>query len=434
LEVVAGDLNGNIYAWKASDDDSDGRADSLPGFPMHIGDQVSMTPVISNFKNDSTHLEIFVGTSDGNWAFIDSGGMWDSGSYSERIVGLATANTESINLILTENSQRGCLRRTDSENCLAEIYSVDNFPPVVGDINRDGKLEVIVLSGDGEIYVWDIEGDILSGFPVLVGDIRSSPVLGDIDKDGYLEIIFCGDNKIYAYNYNGTLVTNFPVILDRVESVGSISSAPILADLDGDERVEIIFGLEDGRIFALQGDGFRFPLFPLALNGEIISSGIVLNDSTEKINYVKRNLFFKTEDGLVYGFSLDFDSTGWDEKTPWTMYGFNSGHINRQPLLPPDIPVYAGLMPQKRVYNYPNPAQDETTIRYFLSKDATVNIKIYDLSGDLVTEASQMGKANTENEYPWDCSKYASGVYLCRVEAKSAEGKSVAFCKIALVK
>jgi hypothetical protein len=51
-----------------------------------------------------------------------------------------------------------------------------------------------------------------------------------------------------------------------------------------------------------------------------------------------------------------------------------------------------------------------------------------------VAEASQMGRSNTENEYKWDCSKYASGVYLCRVEAKSSEGKKVAFCKIALVK
>jgi hypothetical protein len=151
--------------------------------------------------------------------------------------------------------------------------------------------------------------------------------------------------------------------------------------------------------------------------------------------YMKRDLFFKTEDGLVYGFSMDVRNRDGMEKTPWLMYGYNSGHTNSLPLnLLPDIPVYADLMPDKSVYNYPNPAKDETTIRYFLSRDAQVDIKIYDLSGDLVAQASQSGKANTENEYKWNCSKYASGVYLCRVEAKSDNGKNVAFCKVALVK
>jgi hypothetical protein len=300
-------------------------------------------------------------------------------------------------------------------------------------------LDVVVLSGNGEIYAWDVDGNALTGFPVFVGDIKSAPALGDIDGDGYLEILFCGDNKLYAYNYNGTPATDFPVTIDRTESVGSIYSAPVLADLDGDGKTEILFGLKDGRIYAFKDDGLRYPLFPLTLDGEIISSGIVLNDSINKvgesINYVRRNLFFKTQEGLVYGFTLDFSGSDWEEKTPWLMYGYNAGHTNSLPLdLLPLIPVYAELMPERSVYNYPNPAKDETTIRYSLSRDASVDIKIYDLSGDLVAEANQTGKANTENEYKWDCSRYASGVYLCRVEAKSDIGKKVAFCKIALIK
>jgi len=441
LEVSAGDLNGRIYIWRVSDQNLDGRADSLSGFPIiRLGDEILTSPVVSNLIGDSVILEVFVGSAGGIWSIIDKNGSLEGGRYFEKFVGFATTDIDSINIILTENSERGCLRKVGTYNvCIAEIPSLNNFPPVVGDINRDGKLDVVVLSGEGEIYAWDIEGNILTGFPAFVGDISSSPALGDMDGDGYLEIVFCGENRLHSYNYNGTPSTNFPVIIDRVESVGSISSAPILADLDGDGKTEIIFGLKDGRIHAFKNDGSRYSLFPLALDGEIISSGIVLNDSLNMaggdINYVRRNLFFKTEGGLVYGFSLDFQSSDWEETTPWLMYGYNSGHINSLPVnLLPEIPVYAELMPEKRVYNYPNPAQDETTIRYFLSKDARINIKIYDLSGDLVAEASQAGQANTENEYRWDCSRYASGVYLCRVEAKSNDGKQVAFCKIVLIK
>lgn len=439
-EVVAGDLNGKIYIWKTVDMNEDGRADLLADFPVDIGEDISMIPVISDFEGDSIHLEILAGTSNGNLALIDYTGGFNIWSYPEKITGLATTDTDSINFVLTENNQSAHLRRTDDPTgWIKEIASKDNFPPVVGDINRDNKLEVIVLSGDGKIYAWDIEGNLLSGFPVSVGDIRSGPALGDIDADGYLEIVFGGDNKIYAYNYNGALATNFPFTIDKVEPAGAISSTPILGDLNGDANAEILFGLEDGRLFALQGDGSRFTSFPLALSGEITSSGIVLNDSIETYNgviiYMKRDLFFKTGDGLVYGFSLDFHNKDGKEKTPWLMYGYDAGHTNSFPVDSlPEKRVYADLMPEKSVYNYPNPARDETTIRYFLNRDASVDIKIYDLAGDLVAETSQTGRSNTENEYKWDCSKYASGVYLCRVEANSAEGKKVAFCKIALVK
>lgn len=440
LEVVAGDLSGKIYVWKYSDGNSDGRADLLSAFPVRIGDQISMTSVISHFTGDTTHSEIFAGTNDGNWAVVNGNGVKiESGNYSEKITGLATTNVNDVNFILTEDSQRGCLRRSDSSGCIAQIPSIDNFPPVAGDINRDNKLEVVVLSGDGKIYAWDLAGHLVSGFPVLVGDIKSAPVLGDIDGDGYLEIVFCGDNKIYAYNYNGIISTNFPVVLDRAGTAGPIYSAPILGDLDGDGKAEILVGLGNGQVAAFHGDGSRFTSFPLALSSGIVSSGIILNDSVQmsggNVIYMKRDLFFKTGDGLVYGFSMDVTNRDGQEKTPWLMYGYNAGHINSVPSdLLPVVPVYADLMPDKSVYNYPNPAKDETTIRYFLSRDAQVDIKIYDLSGDLVAQANQSGKANTENEYKWDCSKYASGVYLCRVEAKSDNGKNVVFCKVALLK
>jgi M6 family metalloprotease-like protein len=444
LEVVAGDLSGKVYVWRASDGDLDGRADHLFGFPVTVLDQISMAPVISDFQSASPGLEVFVGTKNGGGIKIrltDFTIDMARYNYNESVIGLATTDIDSINFILTENNQSGHLRRitNGTQDWIREIPSTGNFPPVVGDINRDNKLEAVVLSGDGKIYAWDFDGHLLSGFPVLAGDIKSAPILGDIDGDGYLEIVFSGDNKIYSYNYNGIISTNFPVVLDKVGTVGPIYSAPILGDLDGDGKAEILTGLGNGQVAAYHGDGSRFSSFPLALSSGIATSGVVLNDSMimdhgQKI-YNRRDLFFKTEDGMVYGFAFRYIGLGADEETPWPMYGYSAGHINSIPSsLLPVVPVYAELMPDKSVYNYPNPAKDETTIRYFLSRDAQVNIKIYDLSGDLVAQTSQSGKANTENEYKWDCSKYASGVYLCRVEAKSDNGKNVVFCKVALIK
>jgi hypothetical protein len=63
-----------------------------------------------------------------------------------------------------------------------------------------------------------------------------------------------------------------------------------------------------------------------------------------------------------------------------------------------------------------------------------VTIRIYDLSGDLVDEFPGSGHDHTENEMVWDLSDIASGVYLCRVEARGSGGTETAFCKIAVVK
>jgi len=118
------------------------------------------------------------------------------------------------------------------------------------------------------------------------------------------------------------------------------------------------------------------------------------------------------------------------------MYGHDAGHTNYFPkenLLP--IPPDTGdLLPVKTVFNYPNPAKSQTKIRYFLKQDAKVNIRIYDLSGMLVDEFTGPGEGRTHNERTWDCAKFASGVYLCRVEAKSENDNQVVIFKVALVK
>ncbi|MCJ7507312.1 MAG: T9SS type A sorting domain-containing protein, partial [candidate division Zixibacteria bacterium] len=245
----------------------------------------------------------------------------------------------------------------------------------------------------------------------------------------YLEIIMVGDNKVLAYNYNGTLATEFPLIADRGKDIGLIESSPVLADVNGDDLVDIIFGTKDREIMAFDGKGKKVEGFPLSCGAEVNSSGIILDlDQDQNLELLAVAL-----DGFVYAW--DLSSTSNSNKVVWSMYGYDNQHTNSFPLSElPSSPAIGELMPRNLVYNYPNPAKDETYIRYFLSQDADVEIKIYDLAGDLVFRTVQSGFGQTDNEYHWDCSKYASGVYVCRVEAKTINQKVAAFCKIALVK
>jgi len=93
------------------------------------------------------------------------------------------------------------------------------------------------------------------------------------------------------------------------------------------------------------------------------------------------------------------------------------------------------LMPEKTVYNWPNPnIEDYTFIRYYLTRQAEVKIKIFDLAGDFVDDFIGPGQAQTANEVRWNLHNVQSGVYLARIEAKSSDKTEVKIIKIAVVK
>lgn len=77
----------------------------------------------------------------------------------------------------------------------------------------------------------------------------------------------------------------------------------------------------------------------------------------------------------------------------------------------------------KLLQNYPNPFNPATAIRYALPKTSYVKIKIFNLIGQafepLINEIQSAGY----HEAIWNASNIASGIYLCKFEAVSLDGK-----------
>ncbi|MEM2637127.1 MAG: PQQ-binding-like beta-propeller repeat protein [Candidatus Korarchaeota archaeon] len=109
----------------------------------------------------------------------------------------------------------------------------------VGDINNDGKLEVVIGSHDGKLYAFNASGTVMWTFSITSNYyIRSSPALVDIDEDGNIEIIFGGEDS-FLYVLDGrTGVQKWR------RSVGPfwVRSSPAIADLDKDGKLDIIVG------------------------------------------------------------------------------------------------------------------------------------------------------------------------------------------------
>ena len=148
--------------------------------------------------------------------------------------------------------------------------------PAIGDIDPTYPGQEIVVGGlDQHLYAWHADGTAVTGFPALLnspnpatfaGDdcgenkIVSSPALGDVDKDGKLEIVIgtnevftdsnnCGDQlngsgRVYVVSNTGTIKTVIsphsrvkPSVLPGVGE--GVPASPALADIDGDGFLEI---------------------------------------------------------------------------------------------------------------------------------------------------------------------------------------------------
>jgi hypothetical protein len=145
----------------------------------------------------------------------------------------------------------------------------DNFwgnPVSVGDIDKDGYFDIVALSRN-HLFVWNSEGLDLPGWPADLPDslypsFFSAPSLADLDGDGSLEILFSTYEwsqflygKLFVYHSDGSIMEGWPVNFADAIAV----TTPTIGDLDNDGQLEIVVGLSErgpvDNMYVLNTDG-----------------------------------------------------------------------------------------------------------------------------------------------------------------------------------
>jgi len=120
-----------------------------------------------------------------------------------------------------------------------------NSNPILADIDNDNEIEIIVGFYNGSIFVWNLDGTIVDGWPVATGASElKSPAIGDVNNDGNLEVMVTGyfDGGypcLYTYSFDGNLLPEWPKCYDWPLIKSGLGGNPMLSDLDNDEDNEI---------------------------------------------------------------------------------------------------------------------------------------------------------------------------------------------------
>jgi len=244
LEVVVGSDDHNLYALRGSD--------GAVAWSFETDGPIRSSPRLADVNGDGV-LEVVLGSDDSNiyclngvdgrvlWALRCDGpirappaiGDVDCDGSTEIVVAGDDSTIYAIN-------GRSGERNWQSSHKGARSGSLIQSAPCLVDINGDGKLEIVTGSASGYLLVFDSKGSLQIRKDFEAPSFNASVAVGDINKDGVIEIVACSDNgAVYTVRPDGETMWS------KVIGV-SLRSSPVLADVNGDGKMEILIHVSEG--------------------------------------------------------------------------------------------------------------------------------------------------------------------------------------------
>ena len=229
---------------------------------------------------------------------------------------------------------------------------------------------MITLS-NGSITIRKNDGIILSGFPIN-NNYQNSILIADLLGDNSPEIISTTENTIEIISHEGKVLEEFPLY-------------------NPDSDLFIVSDIENNSTYLVNGN-----------------RSIEFNKYNENANY------WLNPRSTTYNFPLvgvsratrQESHDNWSDLIDLEDFGFNQS------------------------FNYPNPFEDSTVFRFYVSSAVSLKIKLYDISGFLIDQIDLTNLTNHQfNEYNYDASHLDSGLYIAELKSDNNQSEIIKLLK-----
>lgn len=283
-------------------------------------------------------------------------------------------------------------------------YESYNYSPALADLDNDGDKDLIVGSyylgkakyyknmGTASNFNFVFQADLNTMGVDSLGQ-SNTPALVDLDNDGDYDI-YAGDNngRIQYYENTGT-AASFNFVLRTTFYSGidiGDESVPKFFDIDGDSDYDLFIGRRDGKISYYKNTGTpSAPVFTLQTD-----------------NY--KNIHVGRNACPVF---IDIDS---DTDPDLFVGNFKGGlyFYDNQDVI--GIQTISGNIPDgySLQQNYPNPFNPSTNISFDIPKSALVELKVFDITGRLVSTLVNETLSPGAYNFSWNSEGLSSGVYF----------------------
>ncbi|MGD8777771.1 MAG: T9SS type A sorting domain-containing protein [Ignavibacteria bacterium] len=384
---------------------------------LDVGENITSVPVVRN--QSYGELQILVGT--------------ESGKVNEYLFD-GTQNALSLNSTFEAFSGESVKQVLDDAEAFVAVsndavYRSTDMPVEIEQTlvksvltnDKDGAATVVSLGEENHFYITQ-NSQVIDDYDIDAESAINDFSLIDIFSNGENYIVVNDSIQINAFNLSGSQAENFPF---KDPQGNKFTNTPLGADLNDDGKSEVIVFTEDGRIFAFDATAGEF------INGFPVSTGSA-NLSTPVLFDFNNNVYIS----LI---NSNYDLTVWNIASngsiSWAEEFGDAGNNSFIDAASTENYI-SEFFPKNRAYNWPNPVyENETYIRYYVSEDSDVNIKIFDLAGDFVDELNHNGIGGIDNEVTWHVGDIQSGVYFARIEVNGKSGNSDnKIIKIAVIK
>jgi hypothetical protein len=160
--------------------------------------------------------------------------------------------------------------------------------PVVGDVDGDGKNEILVAHPSqkstpqkpmSDIVLLDSNGEKKTSFSVP-GEIGGSLVLSDLDGKGKLSLIALTlQGELLVLDSHGKSRKGFPKKVKQVLDTSEVTilSSPAVGEFDGNKEngPEIVVATNAGQVHVFRANGKTLPSFPISVDGAVLASPVI---------------------------------------------------------------------------------------------------------------------------------------------------------------